>query len=54
MAKLAVLGHDPRTLVDCSEVIPVPSLAKAQVAMLPAGKSQADVQPAVRTGDVGS
>lgn len=47
MAKLAVLGHDPHTLVDCSEVIPVPSRAKAQVATFPAGKSRKDVQPAV-------
>ena len=24
MAKMAVLGFDPSTLVDCSEVIPIP------------------------------
>ena len=48
MAKLAVIGHNPRTLVDCSEVIPVPAIAKAQTAILPAGKTRADVQAAVR------
>ncbi|KAI0702845.1 manganese peroxidase isozyme precursor [Cytidiella melzeri] len=46
MAKLSVIGHNPNTLIDCSEVIPVPPLAKSQVAVLPAGKSQADVQAA--------
>ena len=46
MAKLAVLGHNTRTLVDCSEVIPVPAAAKVGAAVLPAGKSRADVQAA--------
>ena len=46
MAKLAVVGHNPNTLVDCSEVIPVPPAAKVQVANFPAGKSRADVQAA--------
>ncbi|KAF8656124.1 hypothetical protein AX16_002762 [Volvariella volvacea WC 439] len=46
MAKMAVLGHDPRTLVDCSEVIPIPPAAKAQVASLPAGQSLSDIQAA--------
>lgn len=48
MSKLAVLGHNARTLVDCSEVIPAPAVAKAQTAMLPAGKTNADIQGAVR------
>nr|AQT03612.1 manganese peroxidase 1 [Irpex lacteus] len=46
MSKLAVLGHNPRDLVDCSEVIPVPPRAKTNVAVLPAGKTRADVQAA--------
>ena len=44
MAKMAVLGQDPRKLTDCSEVIPVPKPAASQVAHLPAGKSLKDVQ----------
>ncbi|KAK7688317.1 Manganese peroxidase 3 [Cerrena zonata] len=48
MSKLAVLGHNPRTLVDCSEVIPVPSKAKTQVAKLPAGKTLRDIEAACR------
>ncbi|RPD63886.1 manganese peroxidase isozyme precursor [Lentinus tigrinus ALCF2SS1-6] len=44
MAKMAVLGQDTNTLVDCSEVIPVPSKALSQVAHLPAGKSLSDVE----------
>ena len=48
MAKLAVLGQNPRDLVDCSEVIPVPSAAKAQVARLPAGKTLRDIEHSVR------
>jgi manganese peroxidase len=46
MAKLSVLGHNPRDLVDCSEVIPVPAAAKVGAAVLPAGKTRADVQAA--------
>ncbi|TCD62521.1 Manganese peroxidase 3 [Steccherinum ochraceum] len=46
MAKMSVLGHDVRSLVDCSEVIPAPSKAKTTVAHLPAGKSLADVEAA--------
>ncbi|KAF8648204.1 hypothetical protein AX16_006343 [Volvariella volvacea WC 439] len=46
MAKMAILGHDTRTLVDCFEVIPVPPAAKTQIATLPAGKSLAGVQAA--------
>lgn len=47
MKKMAVIGHNPALLTDCSEVIPVPSIAKANVAVFPAGKSRADVQHAV-------
>ncbi|CAL1697180.1 unnamed protein product [Somion occarium] len=46
MAKLAILGHSAHDLVDCSEVIPVPSKAKAQSAKLPAGKTIKDIQHA--------
>lgn len=49
MAKLAVVGHIPQALVDCSEVIPIPSTAKSQVAVFPAGKSNKDVAGAVRS-----
>ena len=48
MAKLAVVGHNPLSLVDCSEVIPIPAVAKSQVAIFPAGKSNKDVVGAVR------
>ncbi len=47
MAKLAVLGQDPRRLIDCSEVIPQPAAAKATVATLPAGKALQDIEHAV-------
>ena len=46
MAKLAVLGHNPLSLVDCSEVIPAPKPFTGQ-ATFPAGKSMADVEQAV-------
>ncbi|KAH9945354.1 manganese peroxidase isozyme precursor [Epithele typhae] len=46
MAKLATLGQNPRTLTDCSEVIPVPAAVKLPAATLPAGKSLADVEAA--------
>lgn len=48
MKKLAVLGHNPNALVDCSEVIPVPKPATVKVATLPAGKTRADIQSACR------
>ena len=47
MKKMAVLGHNPALLTDCSEVIPIPSPAKVNIATFPAGKSRADVQHAV-------
>ena len=49
MAKMAVLGQDPRRLTDCSEVIPVPKPAKSQVAHLPAGKTLKDIEASCKT-----
>lgn len=46
MAKLAVTGHNPFALTDCSDVIPTPKAAKGQVATLPAGKTRQDIQAA--------
>ena len=46
MAKLAVIGHDPSTMIDCSEVIPVPNPFTGQ-AMFPAGITNADIEQAV-------
>ena len=48
MAKLATLGQNPADLVDCSDVIPVPAAVTLPAPTLPAGKSLADVQAAVR------
>lgn len=48
MAKLAVVGQNPNALLDCSDVIPVPSAAKVQTGSFPPGKSKTDVQSAVR------
>ena len=47
MSRLAVVGHNPNTLIDCSEVIPTPVTAKVNAASFPAGKSRKDVQAAV-------
>ena len=47
MAKLSILGQNPFTLVDCSEVIPIPSTAKSQSAIFPAGKTNQDIVGAV-------
>lgn len=49
MAKMAVLGHNPRSLVDCSEVIPVPKAAKSNVAVLPAGKTLKDIEQSCKS-----
>ena len=49
MAKMAVLGFDPSTLVDCSEVIPTPSPAKSNVAVLPAGFTLDDIEASCKT-----
>ena len=48
MVKLATLGHNPASLTDCSEVIPVPKAVKLPAPTLPAGKSLADIQASVR------
>ena len=49
MMKLAVVGHNPNTLIDCSEVIPVPPPIPAANArsVFPAGFSNADIEQAV-------
>ncbi|KLO11717.1 manganese peroxidase 2 [Schizopora paradoxa] len=44
MAKLAVLGHDTRNLIDCSEAVPEPVPAVKKPATFPAGTSRALVQ----------
>jgi hypothetical protein len=46
MAKLAVIGHNPNELVDCSEVIPTPVPASGKPATFPATKTRADVEQA--------
>lgn len=48
-AKMATLGNDRSQMVDCSEVLPRVSTATLPPAHLPAGKTLADVQQAVRT-----
>ena len=48
MAKLAVLGQDVNSLVDCSEVIPAaPPLPANSRPHFPAGKTHADIEQAV-------
>ncbi|KAI0344867.1 short manganese peroxidase [Trametopsis cervina] len=47
--KLAVLGHNPANMVDCSEVIPIPPTTKVQAAHFPAGFSNADIEQACAT-----
>lgn len=47
MAKLAVLGQNVDALTDCSEVIPVPSVAQSNVGTLPAGKTLQDIEVSV-------
>ncbi|KAI0649957.1 manganese peroxidase 1 [Trametes meyenii] len=44
MAKMAVLGQDVNTLIDCSDVIPEPKAALPNVAKLPAGKTLEDIE----------
>jgi len=48
MAKLSVLGQDPKTLIDCSDVIPVPKPFTG-TAHLPAGSKLQDIQASVGT-----
>ena len=49
MTKMAILGHDRRTLIDCSEVIPVPSKQLTHSPHLPAGFSMSDIEQACAT-----
>ncbi|KAL5485513.1 hypothetical protein ACEPAI_8155 [Sanghuangporus weigelae] len=56
MAKLAVIGHNPNRLVDCSEIIPQPLPPVRKPATFPAGTSRRDIEqacpspfPALRT-----
>ena len=42
------LGHDPATLIDCSDVLPIPA-ALPNTPHFPAGKTNKDVEQAVRS-----
>ncbi|EIN05778.1 substrate-free manganese peroxidase [Punctularia strigosozonata HHB-11173 SS5] len=44
MAKLAVLGHNRNSLIDCSDVVPAPSTAAVKPASFPATKGPADLE----------
>ncbi|PSR99454.1 hypothetical protein PHLCEN_2v4133 [Hermanssonia centrifuga] len=44
MAKLAVLGHNRNSLIDCSDVVPVPKAAVKTPATFPATKTKADLE----------
>ena len=46
MAKLAVVGHNPNQLIDCSDVIPNPVPPASKPATFPAGTSRQDLQQA--------
>lgn len=46
MSKLAVVGHNPQELIDCSDVIPEPKPPVRKPATFPAGTSRRDVQQA--------
>ncbi|KAA1470399.1 manganese peroxidase isozyme precursor [Dentipellis sp. KUC8613] len=46
MKRLATVGHNPNSLTDCSEVIPVPKAVTLPLPTLPAGQSLRDVQAA--------
>lgn len=46
MHKLELLGQ-PDTLVDCSDVVPVPPALNQQSAAIPAGFTEADIEGAV-------
>lgn len=48
MEKLAVIGQDANSLVDCSEVIPEPEAFEVPLPHLPAGKSLEDIEASVR------
>ena len=44
MSKLAILGHSRQSLIDCSDVVPVPKPAVKKPASFPATKSAADLE----------
>ncbi|KAI5118920.1 hypothetical protein M0805_003744 [Coniferiporia weirii] len=44
MAKMAVLGHDPKDLIDCTEAVPTPRPPVGKQATYPATKSVKDVK----------
>ncbi|KIJ44687.1 class II peroxidase [Sphaerobolus stellatus SS14] len=46
MAKLAVIGQDKSSLIDCSEVVPIPVPSSGKPATFPATKSNADIEQA--------
>ncbi|KZV87261.1 Ligninase H2 [Exidia glandulosa HHB12029] len=46
MAKLGLLGQDVTTLADCTEVIPAAPPATGNTAIIPAGKTSADIEAA--------
>nr|WCB70286.1 manganese peroxidase MnP1 [Trametes hirsuta] len=47
MSKLAIVGHDRRHLIDCSEVIPIPPPPNTR-AHIPAGLSNRDIEHACK------
>ncbi|KZT38834.1 peroxidase [Sistotremastrum suecicum HHB10207 ss-3] len=49
MAKLAVIGHNPADLIDCSEVIPAATPPAGKPATFPAGTSRSDIEQACAT-----
>ncbi|KIJ47125.1 class II peroxidase [Sphaerobolus stellatus SS14] len=46
MAKLAVVGQDVSSLIDCSEVVPIPVPSSGKPATFPATKTIADIEQA--------
>jgi cytochrome c peroxidase len=48
--KLAIIGHNPANLIDCSDVIPgAPPLPASVAPHLPAGQTQKNIEQAVGT-----
>ncbi|KAI0783499.1 Mn peroxidase MNP3 [Abortiporus biennis] len=47
-AKMTILGHSPDSLIDCSDVVPVPK-PNTKAATFPAGLSNADIEQACAT-----
>ncbi|EJD42431.1 MnP-atypical, short manganese peroxidase [Auricularia subglabra TFB-10046 SS5] len=48
MAKMGLLGQNPRKLIDCTEVIPQAKPAKAKTAIIPSGKTRKDIEASCR------